>query len=62
MNMFSTKLGDKNDTRIPLGGFFKWSNDKDEINYCMEFVIANIDPLTVAGTWRQFIFGYFNTL
>ena len=55
--MFSTKLGDKNDTRIPLGGFFKWSNDKDEINYCMEFVIANIDPLTVAGTWRQFIFG-----
>ena len=29
-------------------------NHKDEINYCMESVIAKIDPPTVAGNRRQF--------
>ena len=44
-----------------LSGFFKWPNQKDEINYCMESVIEKIDPAAVAGNQRQFTFGYLNT-
>ena len=32
------------------GGFFKWPNHKDEINYCMKSAIAKIDLPTVAGS------------
>ena len=46
---------------MPLGGFFKWSNHKDEINYHMESVTAKIDLPAVAGNPRQITFGYFNT-
>ena len=33
------------------GNFFKWLNHKDDINYCMESVIAKIDLPTVANCY-----------
>ena len=46
---------------MPVGGFFKWPNHKDEINCDIESVTAKIDPTAVAGNQGQFTFEYFNT-